>query len=193
MILAAASMSALGLGLGLVLGLAARRFHVETPPIVDEIERALPGADCGQCGLPGCRGAAEALAAGAAPVTLCPPGGRDVAVKLAEITGVDPGAGGLDLAGTEEAPPLVAFIFEDHCTGCTKCFKRCPTDAIVGAAKQIHAVIWDACIGCDACVEVCPTEAILLRERPRSLQGWFWTRPDLAPSGEVDAESRSAA
>lgn len=180
MITAAASMSALGLGLGLLLGAAARKFHVETPPIVDELEALLPGTNCGQCGFAGCRGAAEAVAEGSAPVTLCPPGGRDVALQLAEVTGSDCGcgaAGGADLSGMAETEPMVAFIFEDHCTGCTKCFKRCPTDAIVGAAKQIHTVIWDACIGCDACVEVCPTEAILLRRKPRTLQGWYWEKP----------------
>ncbi len=63
MIYAVASMSALGLGLGLLLGAAARKFHVETPPIVDEIETLLPGTNCGQCGYAGCRGAAEAIEA----------------------------------------------------------------------------------------------------------------------------------
>ncbi|EEX14747.1 eleCtron transport complex, rnfabcdge type, c subunit [Citreicella sp. SE45] len=81
MIAAAASMSALGLGLGLLLGAAAKEFHVETPPVIAEMEKVLPGNNCGQCGYPGCRGAAEAIAGGTAPVTLCPPGGRDVALQ----------------------------------------------------------------------------------------------------------------
>ncbi|MHC0052537.1 RnfABCDGE type electron transport complex subunit B [Actibacterium sp. D379-3] len=177
MIHAVASMSALGLGLGLLLGAAARRFHVETPPIVDEIETLLPGTNCGQCGYAGCRGAAEAVAEGAAPVTLCPPGGRDVALQLADIVGVDC-HGGPDVGEMQESQPIVAFIFEDHCTGCTKCFKRCPTDAIVGAAKQIHTVVFDACIGCDACIEVCPTEAIIHRTKPRTLRNWYWEKPE---------------
>lgn len=177
MIAAAASMTSLGLGLGLLLGIAARRFHVETPPIVDEIETILPGTNCGACGFAGCRGLAEAMAEGAAPVSACPPGGRDVALQLAAI--VETGAGPADLApgAMAEAEPLVAFIFEDHCTGCGKCFKRCPTDAIVGAAKQIHTVVMDACIGCDACVEVCPTEAIVTRVKPRTLANWYWEKP----------------
>ncbi|WP_068114881.1 electron transport complex subunit RsxB [Tropicimonas marinistellae] len=177
MIFAIATMTVLGLGFGTILGFAARRFHVETPPVVDEIETVLPGTNCGQCGFAGCHGAAEAVADGSAPVTMCPPGGREVAVQLAEIVGADAAA---DLSGMEEAheEPIVAFIFEDHCTGCTKCFKRCPTDAIIGAAKQIHTVINDACIGCDACVEVCPTEAIILRSKPRTLRNWHWPKPD---------------
>ncbi|MGB0659394.1 MAG: electron transport complex subunit RsxB [Mangrovicoccus sp.] len=169
-------MSGLGLGFGVILGVAAKVFHVETPPIVDEIEQVLPGTNCGQCGFPGCRGAAEAVADSAAPITLCPPGGRDVIVALAEITGSDiPAPSG---SGASEDPePLVAFIFEDHCTGCTKCYKRCPTDAIIGAAKQIHTVVNDACIGCDACVEVCPTDAIILRTKPKTLRNWYWPKP----------------
>ncbi len=177
MIQAIVTMTALGVGFGTILGIAARRLHVETPPIVGEIEKALPGTNCGQCGFPGCNGAAEAVAEGSAPVTLCPPGGREVAVALSEILGPDCHAGGADLSGVAEAELQVAFIFEDHCTGCTKCFKRCPTDAIVGAAKQIHAVINDACTGCNACVEVCPTEAIILRDKPRSLRNWHWPKP----------------
>ncbi|GAA0309255.1 RnfABCDGE type electron transport complex subunit B [Rhodovulum strictum] len=185
MLLAATSMTAMGLGLGLLLGLAARKFHVETPPVIDEIERILPGTNCGQCGFPGCRAGAEALAGGTAPINLCPPGGRELALQLSEILGVDPGAGG-DLGGMEEAEPIVAFIFEDHCTGCTKCYKRCPTDAIVGANKQIHTVIVDACIGCNACIEVCPTEAIIHRTKPRTLRNWYWDRPgQIEQTGET--------
>ena len=176
MIAAAASMSALGLGLGILLGAAARKFHVETPPIVDAIEGILPGTNCGACGFPGCRGLAEALSEGQAPLTACAPGGRDVALQLAEIVTLDDDAGA-SVAGMEELEPMVAFIFEDHCTGCGKCFKRCPTDAIVGAAKQIHTVVMDACIGCDACIEVCPTEAIVSRVKPKTLKTWYWDKP----------------
>ena len=58
---------------------------------------------------------------------------------------------------------MIAFVFEDLCIGCTKCIKRCPTDAIVGASKQIHGVVDDACTGCEACADVCPTGAITMR------------------------------
>ncbi|SFC20094.1 RnfABCDGE type electron transport complex subunit B [Tropicimonas isoalkanivorans] len=177
MIQALATMTALGVGFGTILGIAARRFHVDSPAIVDEIEKILPGTNCGQCGFAGCRGAAEAVAAGDAPVTLCPPGGRDVAMQLVEVAGPECGGGVADLSSLAETEPMVAFVFEDHCTGCTKCFKRCPTDAIVGAAKQIHTVINDACTGCEACMEVCPTEAIILRSKPRTLRNWHWPKP----------------
>ncbi len=199
MIAAVASMTSLGLGLGLALGIAARRFHVETPPIVDEIEAVLPGTNCGACGFPGCRGLAEAMAEGAAPVGACPAAGREEVVQLVAI--VDPGGlsgGGVAdpaTGGLTEDQTQVAFIFEDHCTGCGKCFKRCPTDAIVGAAKQIHTVVMDACIGCNACVEVCPTEAIVLRSKPRTLSNWYWEKPQASfgPAATAPAQAGGAA
>ncbi|MCB1356513.1 MAG: RnfABCDGE type electron transport complex subunit B [Maritimibacter sp.] len=173
MLAAALSMTALGVGLGSVLGVAARKFHVDTPPILEEINALMPGTNCGQCGLAGCAAAASGIAEGSVPITVCPPGGRDLIEDLAALTGQEPG----DLSGADDIVPQIAFVFEDHCTGCTKCFKRCPTDAIVGAAKQIHNVIPDACTGCNACVEVCPTEAIILRDKPQTLRGWYWERP----------------
>ncbi|PTV97064.1 electron transport complex protein RnfB [Rhodobacter aestuarii] len=175
MIEAVAAMSALGTGLGLMLGFAARKFHVEAPPVVDAIDAILPGTNCGACGYPGCHGLAEAMAAGEAPVTACTPGGRDLALELAQVVTIE---GDGALSGMAEVEPMVAFIFEDHCTGCTKCFKRCPTDAIIGANRQIHTVITDACTGCDACIEVCPTEAIVKRVKPKSLRQWYWDKPE---------------
>ncbi|MEL6978370.1 MAG: electron transport complex subunit RsxB [Pseudomonadota bacterium] len=188
MLAAVATMTAMGLSLGALLGLAARRLKVEGDPIADEIEAIMPGTNCGQCGFPGCRAAAEAVAAAAAPVTLCPPGGRMLASELAELLGVE-----ADLSEMGETTPMVAFIFEDQCTGCTKCFKRCPTDAIIGASRQIHTVINDACTGCDACAAACPTQAIVIRPRPDTLQNWHWPKPAdgldaaAAPAREVAA------
>ncbi|MCL6615139.1 MAG: ferredoxin, partial [Firmicutes bacterium] len=51
----------LGALFGLLLAFAAKKFAVESDPRIDEIERILPGANCGACGYPGCRGAAEAI------------------------------------------------------------------------------------------------------------------------------------
>lgn len=54
----------LALVFGLVLGFAAVRFKVESDPIVDQIDAILPQTQCGQCGYPGCRPYAEAIANG---------------------------------------------------------------------------------------------------------------------------------
>ena len=47
---------------GLLLGFAAIRFKVEGDPVVDQIDAVLPQTQCGQCGYPGCRPYAEAIA-----------------------------------------------------------------------------------------------------------------------------------
>ena len=63
-----------------------------------------------------------------------------------------------------ELPP-VAFIDESNCIGCALCLKVCPTDAIVGAPKQLHTVIAADCTGCDRCLPVCPTDCNTLQPR----------------------------
>jgi Na+-translocating ferredoxin:NAD+ oxidoreductase subunit B len=47
--------------LRLILFLVARKFNVIEDPRIDKVEEELPGANCGGCGLPGCRAFAEAL------------------------------------------------------------------------------------------------------------------------------------
>ncbi len=172
MLAAIASLTVLGLTLGWLLGLAARHLKVEGNPLVAKIEALLPGSQCGQCGFPGCGPAAEAVVNGEAPVTLCPPGGRALAQELAGLLGVT-----VDLAGVEDKVPVVAHVHENLCVGCTKCFKRCPTDAIIGGPKMIHAVFPDACTGCEKCFDVCPTECIEMRPVAVTLHTWYWPNP----------------
>jgi len=59
----------------------------------------------------------------------------------------------------------VALIDEPNCIGCALCLKVCPTDAILGAAKQLHTVIADDCTGCVKCLPVCPTDCISMVPR----------------------------
>jgi len=165
-------LTALGLILGLSLGIAGKYLKVESDPLVDKVEALMPGSQCGQCGFPGCRPAAEAVASGTAPVTLCPPGGTSLVEQLAKLLGIE-----VDLSQTEDQEPMVARVSEDTCTGCTRCFKVCPTDAIVGAPKQIHAVVADACIGCAKCVAVCPTECLQMHPIEVTLRDWRWPKP----------------
>ena len=171
------SLTTLGAILGLLLGYAARRLAVEGNALVEEIQAILPGSQCGQCGFPGCAGAAQALAAGEAPVTLCPPGGREVVALLAAKLGVE-----VNLAAVKDTVPMIAEVVEDLCIGCTRCYKACPTDAIMGAAKQIHVVFRESCTACAKCVEVCPTEATRLIPVPVTLHSWYWGKPSMEGS-----------
>ena len=175
MIAAIASLTSLGLGLGALLGIAAKKLRVETNPVVDDIAKLLPGTQCGQCGFAGCSSAAEAIAAGNAPVTACPPGGRTLAEEIANKLGVS-----IDLSGFKDETPIFAYVREATCIGCTRCFKVGPTDAIIGAPKQIHAVVRDACTGCKACIDVCPTECLTAIPIEQTLQTWHWPKPALA-------------
>jgi electron transport complex protein RnfB len=170
------SLTFLGLSLGYLLGAAARYLKVESNPLIDQIEQLMPGSQCGQCGYPGCRPAAEALVSGDALVTLCPPGGRALAEQLATLLSVE-----IDLSTVKETGPMVARIDESNCIGCARCYKVCPTDALVGAPKQIHAVVADACIACAKCVDVCPTECLGMHPVNVTLRNWKWPRPQPVP------------
>lgn len=174
MIAAIFSLTILGLTLGYILAFAAKRFAVESNPVAEEIESLMPGSQCGQCGYPGCAPAAEAVAEGTAPVTLCPPGGKALAEQLANILQIS-----VDLSDMEDVEPGLARVVDELCIGCTKCMKVCPTDAVMGAPKQMHAVIKDACTGCRACVDVCPTESMIMEPVKVTLQNWAWPKPPL--------------
>ena len=169
---AVAALTILGLFLGYLLGVAAKRFKVESDPLVDKVDALLPGTNCGQCGLPGCPAAAQAIASGEAPITLCPPGGKNLAEELSALLNVP-----LDTSALDDGPAMLARINADLCIGCIKCFKECPTDAIVGAAKQIHAVMYEACTGCKKCVDVCPTECVEMFVPESTLGQWRWPMP----------------
>ena len=172
MLAAIACLTILGLALGYMLGYAAKVFKVEANPITEEIAAMMPGSNCGQCGYPGCAPAADAIVTGEAAVTCCPPGGKTLAEDIANLLNVP-----LDLSGMEEKVPMLAGISEATCIGCAKCVKKCPTDAIVGAPKQIHSVIRDACTGCEACIDVCPTECLQMHPIEVTLKTWRWEKP----------------
>lgn len=168
-------LAVLGLIFGAILGFASVKFKVEGDPIVEQINDILPQTQCGQCGYPGCKPYAEAIANGD-EINKCPPGGEAGVKALADLLGreVIP----LDEERGEEKPPRVAYIREDECIGCTKCIQACPVDAILGAPKLMHTVIIDECTGCDLCVEPCPVDCIDMIEIPQTIATWKWQQPE---------------
>tara|TARA_R110002126_G_scaffold15664_14_gene63951 strand:- start:1268 stop:1819 length:552 start_codon:yes stop_codon:yes gene_type:complete len=160
----------LALLFGGLLGYAAIRFKVQSDPLVEQIDDILPQTQCGQCGYPGCRPYAEAIANGD-EINKCPPGGESTIRKLADLMGVE--AKPLNAAQTV-AVKRVAYIREDECIGCTKCIQACPVDAIVGASKLMHTVIADECTGCDLCVEPCPVDCIDMLPVKVTPERWKW-------------------
>ncbi|WP_028022813.1 electron transport complex subunit RsxB [Enterovibrio calviensis] len=154
---------------GILLGFASIRFKVEADPIVEQIDAILPQTQCGQCGYPGCRPYAQAIANGDT-INKCPPGGQATIEKLANLMGVE----ATETAHEEEAVKTVAFIYEDDCIGCTKCIQACPVDAIIGSTKAMHTIIKDECTGCDLCVAPCPTDCIEMIPVKTTPETWKW-------------------
>jgi electron transport complex protein RnfB len=156
---------------GAILGFASVKFHVEGDPLAEQVDAILPQTQCGQCGYPGCKPYAEAVANGEA-INKCAPGGEDTIKKIADLMGVEPPP--LDENHDTDNFPKVAFIIEEDCIGCTKCIQACPVDAILGTTKQMHTIIADECTGCDLCVEPCPVDCIVMIPIPKTPQNWQW-------------------
>lgn len=169
---------------GAVLGFASVKFKVEGDPLVERIDSLLPQTQCGQCGYPGCRPYAQAIANGD-EINKCPPGGQTTINELADL--LDVPAPSLDEEHGEESDvKKVAFIREDECIGCTKCIQACPVDAILGAAKQMHTVIESECTGCDLCVEPCPVDCIDMLPVEQTIGSWKWNMPNPVPQPPED-------
>lgn len=149
----------LGVGIGALLGYVAKTFRMEGDPVVDRINDILPQTQCGQCGYPGCKPYAEAIAAGDA-INKCPPGGDKTIHHLANLLNLKEIP--LDESHGKEDIRKVAFIREAECIGCAKCIPACPVDAILGAPKFMHTVIESECTGCDLCIDPCPVDCIEL-------------------------------
>ncbi|MDK2835544.1 MAG: H+/Na+-translocating ferredoxin:NAD+ oxidoreductase subunit, partial [Thermosediminibacterales bacterium] len=171
---------------GLFLAYASKKFAIETDPRLDAINEALPGANCGACGFPGCSGLAEAIVSGNAPVDGCPVGGEEVAKKIAKIMGVEAGEAGerkvarlLCRGGKAEAVNRAEYkgVMDCRaaqavnggpkgckygCLGFGTCAEVCPFGAITMNENNLPVVDIDKCTGCGKCVEVCPRGLFIL-------------------------------
>jgi len=145
--------------------------------LADRIDALLPQTQCARCGYAGCRPYAEAIAAGAADINQCPPGGDATLSGLARL--LDRATPPLDTSRGTPGPLQVARIDEDACIGCTLCIAACPVDAIVGAQKRMHGVLASLCSGCGLCLPPCPVDCITLMAAGRD-----WTVADAAAARE---------
>ena len=179
---AAASLGSMGLVFGAGLAFASQKFAVEIDPKAVEVRDALPGANCGGCGFPGCDGFANAVAAGAAPVNGCPVGGADLTVKLAEIMGVVAEQGekkvarvlcnggnnckdrflydGIKDCNAQNALAGGSKACTFGCLGDGTCVEVCPFDAIIINDNGIAEVLPEKCTACGKCIEACPKKII---------------------------------
>ena len=171
-ILLAIAIMALGaVVLGALLGFASVKFKVKGDPLIEKIEAILPQTQCGQCGYPGCKPYAEAIANGD-EINKCPPGGIEGVQRLADLLGRE-----VKPLDAEEKPKQIAIIDENICIGCTLCIQACPVDAIVGAAKQMHTIVAQQCTGCELCLPPCPVECISMQPIGENIDNWKWKYP----------------
>jgi electron transport complex protein RnfB len=148
--------------------------------LADDIDALLPQTQCARCGYSGCAPYAQAIAAGAAEINQCPPGGAATIAALARLLRRPPLP--LNPHNGSEGPELVALIDEAACIGCAKCLPPCPVDAILGAKQRMHTVLTALCTGCELCVAPCPVDCIRMVARA-SLPG--------APPAPSPAENRA--
>jgi len=174
-----------GLLVGLLLVLAAARFHVESDEREEAVREQLPGNNCGGCGYAGCDALAKAIAKGEAEASACPVGGDAVSKRIAEIMGVDAGSSVRQVAfvkcaGTCEktrakskyygvkdcrmaviVPGRTSKKCTYGCLGFGTCVKVCPFDA-VHIVDGIAVVDPKACKACGKCIVACPNDLIEL-------------------------------
>jgi Na+-translocating ferredoxin:NAD+ oxidoreductase RNF subunit RnfB len=175
-----------GLVFGVFIAIANKRLWVWEDPRIDVVSQMLPNANCGACGLPGCRAFAEQAVAGKVTPAQCTVSGEAAREQIASYLGVDAGeavknvarllcAGGSDVAGyqaeyrglpTCAAAAAVAGGAKGcawGCLGLADCERVCDFDAIQMNEFGLPVVDIDKCTACGDCVEACPKGLLELR------------------------------
>ena len=184
------SLSLTGIIAAIILFIIAQQFKVVEDPRIDEVEEALPAANCGGCGFPGCRNFAEAcVKAEVLDDLFCPVGGNDTMQKVAALLGKVPPEQEATVAvvrcsGSFACRPrtnkydgaascaIVHSLYSGDtgcqygCLGHGDCVNACDFDAIhMDPETGLPVVIDEKCTACGACVEACPKDIIELRKR----------------------------
>ncbi|HIS15445.1 MAG TPA: Fe-S cluster domain-containing protein [Candidatus Scatomorpha merdavium] len=173
----------MGAVFGGLLAFAAKIFHVEQDPRIEEVRAALAGANCGGCGFAGCDAYAAAVVAGEAPPNKCSPGGAATAEKVAAIMGLDaepeakyvafvPCSGGtgvakefFDYEGPKDCAAAMRFgnkgpkQCQFSCIGLGNCVRACQFGAM-HIENGVAVVDREKCVACMACYDACPKKII---------------------------------
>ena len=193
MILAAvAILGGVGLVFAVFIALADRKLKVWEDPRIDAVASLLPNANCGACGVPGCRAFAEKLVAGEAQPAGCNVANADTRSAIAAYLGVDAGtavktvarmlcAGGTHVAtqqaeyrgyGTCAAASAVAGGGKGctwGCLGLADCVRSCTFDAMRMNEYGIPIIDIEKCTGCGDCVDACPKNLLTVMPVDRHL------------------------
>lgn len=181
-----------GLAFGILIALANAKLKVWEDPRIGVVTAILPGANCGACGLPGCRSFAEEAVAGRIQVAECSVASEESRGEIAGYLGVDAGvavkrvarllcAGGSNVAaqqaeyrgvGTCGAAAAVAGGGKGcvwGCLGLADCERSCDFDAIAMDEYGLPVVDPVKCTACGDCVEACPKDLFTVLPLEHSL------------------------
>lgn len=178
-------LSGVALVFAVLIALANRKLWIWEDPRIDVVAAMLPNANCGACGLPGCRAFAEQAVDGRVTPSQCTVGSDDAHKAIAGFLGVDAGtavrrvarlqcAGGHDVAGTlaeyRGLPTCAAATAVAGggkgcawgCLGLADCERVCDFGAITMTDTGLPAVDPAKCTACGDCVEACPKGLFVL-------------------------------
>ena len=181
-----------GLAFGILIALASAKLRVWEDPRIGVVASILPGANCGACGLPGCRAFAEEAVAGRIQIAECTVASEDSRGEIAGYLGVEAGvavkrvarllcAGGSDVAvqqaeyrgvGTCGAAAAVAGGGKGcvwGCLGLGDCARACDFDAIAMDEYGLPVVDPVKCTACGDCVDACPKDLFVIMPLEHSL------------------------
>lgn len=184
-LVSAAILGGVGTFFASMIALARKKLYVWEDPRIDEVAGLLPGANCGACGLAGCRAFAESLVQGAIQPAGCTVASPDVRADIAGYLGVDVGAAATRVArllcagGCDVAPRHADYLGLQTCRaaaavagggkacawGCLSladCRDACDFDAIYMNDSGLPVVIPEKCTACGDCVEACPKDLFTL-------------------------------
>ena len=197
-------MGGLGLLVGIGLAAASKIFYVYVDPKIVAVEDALPGANCGGCGMPGCSANAEAIVAGKASPNSCVAAGEETALAIAAILGVSVEAKEPDIAlpgctyGVANASLKYKYdglndcraaallsggmkVCNIGCLGLGTCAANCPFGAITMGPDGLPVVDEVKCTGCGTCERVCPKHIITLSSVTRRILKEYTTEDCTTP------------
>ncbi len=184
------TLTLLGVVAAMILYFVVQKFNVEEDPRIDDVEKMLPGANCGGCGFAGCRGLASALVAQDDISSLfCPVAGGETMGSIADYLGKaaakkEPQTATLKCAGSCAVRPktnsydgasscaVAASLYVGEtacaygCLGLGDCVSVCSFGAMkINEETGLVEIDPEKCTACGACVSACPKGVLELRKR----------------------------